>query len=337
MATKTFFLVNAADADGWQDLSESTQGATTIVGGWVVSTGSTNHSEFQQGQERAASTFTGTTVPDGTLDTSLHDAFRTPAALTGNFAAGNWVAHFVVRAVTNGGAQGGRVRFRLIKADANGANAVEITSAQQLASQVTLISTSADSDSTLTFNPGAFSITNQYLFFQIAWERTVAGGMTSADVDFRTGSSASVGTRITTADFAQTTTVTPSAVTLAMSVPAPTLVLGVRTLTPSAVTVAMSILAPTITNVHTLTPASVTMAVSIPAPTVLRGAKVLTPTALSFTTSVGTPTLVKGVRTLLPSAVVVALSIDTPTVTNSGGGPPPHRKLRLVQSALRWR
>lgn len=172
-----------------------------IVGGWVVGTGATNHSEFEQGVERAASTFVNTTPPDGTLDTVLKDAFRSENVYTGDFASGDWVFHFVVRAVTNGGAQDGRVRFRLIKADLDLSNAVEITSAQQLASIVVNVSTSADFDSTLTFNPGAFSIANQYLFIQVAWERTGAGGMSSSDIDFRTGSSSSVGTRITTADF----------------------------------------------------------------------------------------------------------------------------------------
>jgi hypothetical protein len=69
---------------------------------------------------------------------------------------------------------------------------------------VTNVSTSADFDSNLTFNPGAFSISAQYLFFQIAWERTGAGGMTTSDIDFRTGSSGSVGTRVLTADFTPT-------------------------------------------------------------------------------------------------------------------------------------
>jgi hypothetical protein len=107
----------------------------------------------------------------------------------------------VVRAVTNAGTQAGRVRFRIIKADANAANATEITSGQQLASIVTLAATGTDYDSTLTVNPGAFTISNQYLFIQIAWERTAAGGMTSADVNWQRGSSSSVGTRIVSSDF----------------------------------------------------------------------------------------------------------------------------------------
>jgi hypothetical protein len=200
MAALSFFLADAADA-GWQRLSESTQSAATIAAGWVVGTGSTNHSEFEEGAERAASTFAGTGPPDGSLDATLNDAFRSENPLSGDFASASWDFHFVMRAITNGGAQDGRVRFRIIRADADGSNAVEITGAQQQGALVSNVSTSADFDSNLAFNPGAFTILGQHLFIQIAWERTGAGGMATSDMHFRTGSSSSAGTRIVTADF----------------------------------------------------------------------------------------------------------------------------------------
>lgn len=206
MAAINYYLDNAADS-GWQRLATAPVAAVTLnPGGWVVGTGATNHSAFEQGNERNSSTFVDTTPPDGTLDTALFDAFRSVDPLTGSFASANWVFHFVVRAITVGGAQDGRVRFRIIKADADGSNAVEITAGQQQASLVSNVSTSADFDSTLTVNPGAFTINNQHLFIQIAWERTGAGGMTTSDIAFRTGSSTTVGTRITTADFTQAVT-----------------------------------------------------------------------------------------------------------------------------------
>jgi hypothetical protein len=201
VASLTYYL-QGSEISGWEALHTTTAAAATTATGWIVSTGATNHSEMEQGVERAATTFLTTLPPDGSLDgILLNDAMRIVTALTGDFASANWVAHFVVRAVTNGGAQDGRIRFRLFKADADGSNATEITSGHQQCSIVTNVSTSADFDSTLTFNPGAFNISNQYLFFQIAWERTGAGGMTSADILFRTGSSSTVGTRITTSDF----------------------------------------------------------------------------------------------------------------------------------------
>jgi hypothetical protein len=179
----------------------------------VVGTGATLHAEYAVGVERVATTFTGTTVPDGTLDTTLKDAFRTTNPLTGDFASGNWTFSFVVRAVTSASSQNGRIRCRLIKADADGSNATEITAAQQQGSLVgAMSSTTTDYTSTVTFNPGVVTLSNQYLFIQIAWERTTAGGMTSADVNWRTGSSASLGTRIATTDFVpgnQAVTVAP--------------------------------------------------------------------------------------------------------------------------------
>ncbi len=205
MAAKTFYLVNGVDDFVWQALSESTQSAVNTNAGWVVGTGSTNHSELAADAERASSTFTSTTPPDGTFDLSLRDAFRSPSPLTGSFASGNWTFQFAVRSPTQGGAADGRIRFRLLKADFNGNNPTEITSGQQQASLVSNVTSAADSNSTLTVNPGAFSITNQYLFIQVAWERTGAGGMTTTNIRFRTGSAATpTGTVIVTSDFAPT-------------------------------------------------------------------------------------------------------------------------------------
>ena len=96
MAAKNFYLT-ATTGNSWRTIDEATQAAATNADGWVVSTGSTNHSEYAVGVERAASTFTGTTVPDGSLDTSLKDAFRSTNAYTGDFASANWVFNFVVR------------------------------------------------------------------------------------------------------------------------------------------------------------------------------------------------------------------------------------------------
>jgi hypothetical protein len=209
MAAKIYYLMNAADANGWQSLNDGTpQAAVVIGGGWVVSTGAVNHSAFEQGVERAATTFVNTTPPAaGGPGVTLNESFRSQNSLNGDFASANWVFHFVVIAVSNGGSQDGRVRFRIYKADADGTNATEITAAQQQASIVIDVTTSVGLDSTLTVNPGAFTITNQFLFIQVAWERTGAGAMTNSDIHFITGIVGPDGTRIDTSDF------TPAAVT----------------------------------------------------------------------------------------------------------------------------
>jgi hypothetical protein len=203
VASRTFYL-RSDQVNSWSRLSESGETAANTGFGWVVGTGATNHSEYASGLERAEATFVDTTPPDGTLDLSIFDAFRTELPLNGSFASGNWVFHFVVRAGNNGGAQDGRVRFRLLKgSNSDGSGATEITAEQKQASIVSDVSTSADFDSTLTVNPGAITLSFEYLFIQVAWERTGAGAAGNSDINFRTGTDASTGTRIITSDFTQ--------------------------------------------------------------------------------------------------------------------------------------
>lgn len=225
MATKSFYLTATFSTEGCRQLSETTQAAVTNADGWVVSTGATLHSEYESGIERAATTFTGTTVPDGTIDTILAEAFRSTNAYSGTFAAGNWTFTFVVRPVTSASGQAGRVRFRVLKGtNGNGSGATEITSAQQQGTLTGAMSvTTSDFTSSLTVSLPAITLVNQYLFIQIAWERTTAGSMSTADVNWRTGSSASLGTRIITTDFtvaaAQAVTGTTIAAGSTLSVP----------------------------------------------------------------------------------------------------------------------
>lgn len=204
MPALNYYLTNSVDAQNWCALSESAQSAATTGSGWTVGTGATLHSELESGVERASSTFVGTTPPDGTLDATLGDALRTPSPKTGSFVSGNWTVNVGVIAVSNGGAQDGRIRFRLLRsANADGSSATEITAGQIQCGLVTNLATSAEQVSgTTTFNPGAFSLNNEYLFIQVAWERTGAGGMTTSDVLLRTGT-ASTGTQIVTATFTE--------------------------------------------------------------------------------------------------------------------------------------
>jgi hypothetical protein len=200
VAAKTWFVRNDA-VDGWQEMRDNgSPGANATSSpqtGWVVGTGATNHSEFATRTNRASSTFTGTTVPDGSLDTTLKDAWRSDQALTGDFASANWTVHFAAIGVTQAGAQDGRMRCRLFKANADGSSATEITSAHQQGGLITNLSTTQQV-STATFNPGAFSVAGQYIFVQLAWERTGAGGMSTTDVAMRVGDTAS---RVISSDF----------------------------------------------------------------------------------------------------------------------------------------
>jgi len=217
VAVKTFYLTATVSSgagldQGWRTLSETAQTAANNSDGWVVGTGASNDSEYNVNTIRASTTFVGTTVPDGTLDQSLKDAFRSTNPLNGAFVTANWTFNFVVRGSTQAGTQAGRIRFRVIRANADGSGGTEITSGIQTASTVTITSTGTDFTSSLTVSVPGASYANQYLFIQLAWERTAAGGMTTTDVVWRTGSSSSLGTRIVTADFTAAQLLTGSSV-----------------------------------------------------------------------------------------------------------------------------
>lgn len=206
MAALTWYLTNNSVSIG-SDLSNTDPGTEAYrspVTGWVVSTGATNHSPWENDVERAAASFLNTTQPNGTLEniSGNGEFWTSPAPLTGDFAAGNWNVHLAVRAQTVGGAQDGRMRCRLHRGpNQDGSSATEITSAQQQGGLVTDLATSATQVSTATFDPGAFSISNEYIFVELAWERTGAGGMTTSDVNARIGNASGTGSRVVTADF----------------------------------------------------------------------------------------------------------------------------------------
>lgn len=203
MAAKTWYLTNNSASVG-SDLSLTDPGAEAFrspVTGWIVSTGATNHSPYFNDVEQAATTFVDTSPPDGTLDTTNGDFWVSPSPLTGDFASGNWNVYFAVQRNSGGGAQDGQIRCRLFRgANQDGSSATQITSAQQTGSAVTNLSTTTQV-STVTFNPGAFSVSGEYIFIQLAWERTGAGGMSNHDVNVRIGDGSGTGSKVVTSDF----------------------------------------------------------------------------------------------------------------------------------------
>lgn len=204
MAALVWYGTNST-ADVHVQMDETSPGAdaTRSPGtGWVVSTGATLHSAMFAGVERAATTFADTVPPDGTPDDVNGDCLRSTNTYTGDFASANWTIQTGWIAVTNGGSQDGRMRCRLLRGtDPGGAGATEITAGQQNGGLVTDLTTTTQQTSTATFNPGAFSVSAEFIFIQIAWERTGAGGMTNSDVDMRVGTTATV---VTSADFTAT-------------------------------------------------------------------------------------------------------------------------------------
>lgn len=116
-------------------------------------------------------------------------------------------------------------------------------------------------------------------------------------------------------------TLATSSLTAAFSTPAPTLLLGSITVTPGIVSAAFSISTPTIVvggSGTTLTPTALSSAFSISSPALVRGSLTLAPSPISAVFSEPSPTLQLGSRTLTPSSVVAAFVLASVTV--SGGG-----------------
>jgi len=200
-AAITLFMTNTL-VSVWQEMSETSPGADATSSpnvGWVVgTTAPTVYSEMDAGNKAANGTFSATVRPDGSLNTTLGDGLRSTNKYTGDFASANWTINGVVIGVTNSGAQDGRLRYRLFRSvNADGSGATEITAGVQIGATITNLSTTQQ-NSSVTFNPGAFSLTDEYLFIQIGWEITGAGGMSTTDVVFRIGNTA---TRVVTAAF----------------------------------------------------------------------------------------------------------------------------------------
>ena len=208
MAVKTYRV--AAGADGnFGALSESDQTAASRTDGWTVAKiAAGNSSEFDVGVKQASGTFTSQTTtpkPANFLTGSTANAFKSPTALYGDFAATAWTLTFAVRAGT-ASSQAGRIRCRVFASkNADGSSARELTGSTQVGTTSSALSTSADVTTVVTWTPsGVISMQNEYLFFVIAWEITTASGSNNGDVLIRTGTS-TTGTRLVTSDLAAPT------------------------------------------------------------------------------------------------------------------------------------
>lgn len=147
-------------------------GASTSTTGWIQGTTAVgNYSRLSFRDERAASTFAGTAQPSGSPLGKAQDCFRISGVTTGDFSAGTWYSSLSVIAVTSGGFQDGRARFRIWRsANADGTTATEITAGTMVGTSVADLATTVAQSSSASTQVGAFSVSNEYLFQQIAWE-----------------------------------------------------------------------------------------------------------------------------------------------------------------------
>lgn len=195
---KKFFFKDAI-ASGSNHLSLQDGGpaltdATTVTGWTVGTTAPTVYARMAQGVERAAGTFAAGDQPDGAPDNTLGDCFRTERKLNGKIAVGSGIGYtttMAVIAVTSGGDQDGAFRIRFWKSpNADGSSATEIESGPVNGPPYTNVGTGAESSAgsaAATWLSTVVTFDDEYLFFQVAWKITGAGGAATRDILIRVG------------------------------------------------------------------------------------------------------------------------------------------------------
>lgn len=198
-----FYLLDAV-ASGSNHLSLQENGSAPAVAttatGWEIGTVTIAHSARQAaGVERVASDFGSAAQPaTGDPDNSLGDCWRSDLYVSKSFSAGNWELKLALISVTNGWISGDNhqstIQFRLLKsANADGSSATLLTGALggggRIQTNATLnLLTSVQQVVNLVFNPGAITLTNEYLFLQIALLKNEATTTpTDRDVHIRVG------------------------------------------------------------------------------------------------------------------------------------------------------
>lgn len=197
MAWGTWYATNAL-FNAQQEMSETSPGAdatSSPAAGWTVgTTAATVRSSFDAGTMKTWATTAG--QPDGTPITTAGagDCLRTTNTYNGTVGAGTWTFNFrAIGAIASGA---GRIYFWLLRgSDPDGAGAANITTAAQAGGIVSLATTQFSSGVTTASITG-FSLSNEYIFCQLAWEITTVGGMSTNNVQMRVGATA---TQLTTA------------------------------------------------------------------------------------------------------------------------------------------
>lgn len=189
MAALTYFLVadNASFSQGLETVDPGAEASTST--GWTVAkVAATNYSEMAGVIKRASTTFAATALPNASPDLAiLGDSMGTVAKLSGTFDAGVWAATFKVIAVTSGGDQDGNIRYRIWKS-ADASSFTELTSGAIVCGTVTNLATTASQTSAgSTASIGPFTLSNEWLFLQVAWQISGAGGANTRDVVLRKG------------------------------------------------------------------------------------------------------------------------------------------------------
>jgi hypothetical protein len=197
MAIKTLYLLNttAASPDWNGSLQDGGTAPSAAVStfGWTVAKTSTAYWQARIGATAAATTTASTSyiatavgpnIGTGSGATTAGDTFSSTTPYTGIFAAGTWAFTFAMRCTTSS-SQAGHINFRVwASPNASGANARELTSGSILGSTITLATTTTTYNSTANWSAPQIVLNNEYLFVQVEWQVTTAGGSNSCDVKF---------------------------------------------------------------------------------------------------------------------------------------------------------
>lgn len=181
-----------------------------VTTGWIVGTSApTLYARMASQAERGAVTHTSTVEPSGGPDNALGDCFRTDL-LNGTFSAGNWTFNIGCIGETRAtSTHDGRFRLRMWRStNATGSSATEITTSTQVTTAYANLTNTSAQVLDVTFDPGAFTLSNEYLFIQVAHELTGAGSNAGSDTHLRTGN---IGNLILTSVWTETAAVADSA------------------------------------------------------------------------------------------------------------------------------
>ncbi len=241
---KTFYLIDAKNS-GVENMQLQDGGSppstARIITGWIVGTvAATKYALMDSATERASGALGTTVLPNAGPENTLGDSFRSQNLINGAFANANWSLSFQVEGETRStSTTGGRLRIRIWKSvNANGSGATELTSATLTTTQFTNLANTAFQTITVTWSPGAtLTLTNEYLFIQIAFQLDVAGNNANADVHLAVGSSNSIATSVFTP---ANLTINFAAAALAASGPQLSVVKGAVTKNLAAATLAAS-------------------------------------------------------------------------------------------------
>jgi hypothetical protein len=170
-ALNLFLGDNAVAGQNFGELELAAPTAATSPTGWTVAgLAAGQMARLAYGVERAAGVFSATAQPSGAPDAALGDGFRTAATLNGSYAAATWTIQVPMLAVDAAGANL-RARIRLWRsANADMSGATEITSGAVIGTTITALGTVTPQISTCTVALGTVTLTNEYLFLQIAAE-----------------------------------------------------------------------------------------------------------------------------------------------------------------------